>query len=633
MRAKKLIARLAAVSLITGLSCNISGESVAAATVGNAAGTKQIDILTFNDFHGNVLESGKNVGAAKLTSVIKEYQLNDDNSSEYGVLTVSGGDNYQGSALSNLTEGEPVSAMLKEIGIEASAIGNHEYDWGSDKISSWAADGGFDFVAANVVYEGTEDIVDYAEPYVLAEADGVKVAFIGIATPETLSSTKAENVQGIEFLDPVETLDKWSQEVRDDGADIVIALTHCGASNDENGNVVGEAADIARDAADIDAVVAAHNHAFVKGKVNGRPVVQAGYYGRGLGVISFTLNPDNTIADSSSDYRKLYEETITPDAGMEAIINGYNDKLSPLLAEKVTDLNFDLSHNRYDGVTPLGVTVSEAMRAIGGTQVGIANGGGIRDSLSAGDLTVGDMYTILPFDNQLVTLELTGEDLKAVIEHGINPPSFGWGQFAGLKVWYDQNTDEVIKMELEDGTEIVDDEYYTVTTIDFLLTGGDYYDFSKAINVVDTCEVMREGIQEYWRNNGIAELDYDLLVAVDGTEIPGDEDNDENGSEDNNPGSGDDNTGAGDDNSGTGNDNSGSIGDQGGSVDKDNEAEIIIEENKSDIADGNGEKDETVKGDKLPATGAPISSSVVVILSVLVITLGAVIYKNKEEIA
>ena len=175
---------------------------------------KVVEILSFNDFHGNVLESGKNIGAAKLTGIIKEYQKRDEASDTYGVATVSGGDIYQGTAISNILAGEPVSKMLEEIGIVASAIGNHEYDWGSDKIKPWAEEAGFKFVAANLIDETTGVAPEYAEPYVMTNVDGINIAFIGIATPETLTSTKAENVVGLKFLDIVETIDKYSEIVR-----------------------------------------------------------------------------------------------------------------------------------------------------------------------------------------------------------------------------------------------------------------------------------------------------------------------------------------------------------------------------------------------------------------------------------
>lgn len=488
---------------------------------------KVVEILSFNDFHGNVLESGKNIGAAKLTGIIKDYQKRDEASDTYGVATVSGGDIYQGTAISNILAGEPVSKMLEEIGIVASAIGNHEYDWGSDKIKPWAEEAGFKFVAANLIDETTGVAPEYAEPYVMTNVDGINIAFIGIATPETLTSTKAENVVGLKFLDIVETIDKYSEIVRAEGADIVVALTHSPALENSDGSITGEAAEIAKNAADVDAVVAAHNHKFVDGFVNNNntgkdvPVVQAGYNGRGLSVITFTFDENEEILDVEANTRQFYAESSTNefpiDKNVEETIAKYNEQLAPTLLTEVTELKFDLDHDRYAGVTPLGVTVAEAMRQAGGTQVAIANGGGIRAPLTKGTLTLGDMYTILPFDNNVVTMKVTGAKLKELIQHGINPDGFGWGQYSGLTVWYDSETDEITSMRLSDGTKVEEDKYYTLTSIDFLMTGGDSYNFDGHIDPVIIGE-MRDIVINQWEN-GIDKLNYNLLIDGEDTAV------------------------------------------------------------------------------------------------------------------
>ena len=110
------------------------------------AAQKEIVVLSINDFHGALAPAGKNVGAVKLVDALKTEKAKNPE----GTIIVSAGDNYQGSAMSNLLYGEPVSAVFKEIGIELSAVGNHEFDWGIDRITKWAEDGGFIFVCTNI---------------------------------------------------------------------------------------------------------------------------------------------------------------------------------------------------------------------------------------------------------------------------------------------------------------------------------------------------------------------------------------------------------------------------------------------------------------------------------------------------
>ena len=621
----KLIALITAFTLGTGLITPIKAVKAdeitmeAVQTVEDSVlevediteNNKVIEILSFNDFHGNVLESGKNIGAAKLTGIIKEYQEKDKASDTYGVATVSGGDLYQGTAISNILEGEPVTEMLKEIGIVASAIGNHEYDWGSDKIKSWGEAAGFKFVAANLIDERTGMIPDYAEPYVMTKVEDVNIAFIGIATPETLTSTKAENVVGLKFLDIIETLDKYSEVVRNEGADIVVALTHSPAVEDKDGTITGEAAEIAENAADVDAVIAAHNHKFVDGFVknvnNGKeiPVVQAGYNGRGLSVITFTVDDNNEVIDIDAKTRQFINESADNNFPVDANVNekiaSFNEKLKPTLSTEIVDLDFDLDHDRYAGVTPLGVTIAETMRQAGGTQVAIANGGGIRAPLAKGKITLGDMYTILPFDNNVVTMKVTGAKLKELIEHGINPDGFGWGQYSGLTVWYDSETDKVSSMRLADGTKVEDNEYYTLTSIDFLMTGGDGYNFDGHIEPVVIGE-MRDIIINQWQENGIVELNYDLLIDGEDTTV---------------------------------------TPEVKPEVKPETKPEVKPETKPEATPDTNGtvesDKEDTSNNNesngKLPNTGAPFSSTQVVIIALAIATVGALIINKKENVA
>ena len=584
--------------------------------ISNTSVNKVVEILSFNDFHGNVLESGKNIGAAKLTGIIKEYQNKDEESDTYGVVTVSGGDIYQGTAISNILSGAPVTDMLKEIGIVASAIGNHEYDWGSDKIKPWADEVGFKFVAANLIDEATGEAPEYAEPYVMTTVDGINIAFIGIATPETLTSTKAENVIGLKFLDIVETIDKYSKIVREEGADIVVALTHSPAVENSDGTITGEAAEIAENAADVDAVIAAHNHKFVDGFVQNSntgkdvPVVQAGYNGRGLSIITFTFDENEEILNVDANTRQFYAESTTNefpvDENVAESIAKYNEELAPTLLTEVAELNFDLDHDRYAGVTPLGVTVAEAMRQAGGTQVAIANGGGIRAPLSKGILTLGDMYTILPFDNNVVTMKVTGAKLKELIQHGINPDGFGWGQYSGLTVWYDSKTDEISSMRLLDGTKVEDDEYYTLTSIDFLMTGGDSYDFDGHIDPVIIGE-MRDIIIEQW-SNGINKLNYDLLIDGEDTtiEVKPEE------TPDSTPDSSIEET-------------------------PDSTPEEVTEETSNGsitVENGNSENNNgNIENNELPETGSQVSSTQILIISLAMILIGLVAIKKKENIS
>ena len=467
------------------------------------AAEKEIVVLSINDFHGALAPAGKNVGAVKLVDAIKTEKAKNPE----GTIIVSAGDNYQGSAMSNLMYGEPVSAVFKEMGIELSAVGNHEFDWGVDRISKWAEDGGFDFVCTNIYDKRTNQPVDWAEPFAIIEKEGVKVGFIGLATPETAYKTLKANVVNYEFRDPVEVITEWVPKVKDAGADIVIALTHLGSFQDKEGNITGEAADLC--AVDgVDAVISAHTHQRVSGLVNGKPLVQAYKQGRSFAKLTFIFDENNKLVSAEPFLDNLYAraDTLKDDANTLAIYRKYEEELNPVLGKVLGKTTVDLDHDRYAGPSLLGEWVCEIMKDKAGVQIAMTNGGGLRTDVPAGEITAGKLYEVMPFDNTLYTMKLSGADIKANIEHGIMNDDIGWIQIAGVKVTYNPEAEagnRITSMVLEDGTPVEMDKYYTVVTNDFMFTGGDNYNFENAKDGLNTFIPIRDAMMDAVEKAGV----------------------------------------------------------------------------------------------------------------------------------
>ncbi len=478
-----------------------------------------IDILSFNDFHGALKSEGKNVGAAKLAGDIVRFKGINPNT-----IVVGAGDLYQGSAMSNLKYGAPVTDVLKYLGLEASAIGNHEFDWGWNKIPNWAKDGGFDFLASNIYDKKTGKPVDWAIPYKVVEKDGKKIGFIGIATPETATKTKPDNVKDFQFRDPVESANYWAKYLKDnEKVDAVVALTHLGSFQDaKTKEVTGEAADLAKASKGIDAIISAHSHQFVDGKVNGIPVVQAMYNGRALANLTFVFGKDGKLTEVMNSVDKLYERTdLVEDPTVKAIYDKYNEDLKPILDVVVATTDKELTHSKGE-LSILGQLTTKLMAEASKSQIGITNGGGLRRSLNAGNITVGDMYEVMPFDNTLVTMELKGSDLKRVLEHGIMNEQYGWVQFYGVKVYYDKDKpsgERITSMRLLDGTKVDMDKYYKVVTNDFMVSGGDNYNFDGARNIVDTGVPIRDAMIELLKGKNLSYKYEETLIAGSDTAI------------------------------------------------------------------------------------------------------------------
>lgn len=467
------------------------------------AAEKEIVILSINDYHGSLAPAGSNVGAAKLVDAIKTEKAKNPE----GTIIVSAGDNYQGSAMSNLLYGEPVSAVFKEMGLELSAVGNHEFAWGTGRIVKWAEDGELTFVCTNIYDIRTNEPVDWAEPFVIIEKEGVKIGFIGLATPETAYKTLKANVVNYEFRDPVEVITEWIPKVKDAGADIIIALTHLGSFQDKEGNITGEAAALC-EVDGVDGVISAHTHQRVSGLVNGKPIVQAYKNGRSIGKITFVFDENNQLVSAEPSLDNLYKrpDTLKDDANTLAIYEKYDEELDPVLGKILGKTTVDLDHDRYAGPSLLGEWVCEIMQNKVGVQIAMTNGGGLRTDVPAGEITAGKLYEVMPFDNTLYTMKLSGADVKSNIEHGIMNEDIGWIQISGVRVTYDSELEagnRITSMVLEDGTPIEMDNYYTVVTNDFMFTGGDKYDFKNSKDGLDTFIPIRDAMMDAVEKAGV----------------------------------------------------------------------------------------------------------------------------------
>ncbi|MGU8572716.1 multifunctional 2',3'-cyclic-nucleotide 2'-phosphodiesterase/3'-nucleotidase/5'-nucleotidase [Clostridium perfringens] len=578
----------------------------------------EIPILTFNDFHGSLKESGGNPGAAKFVGELKKVKEKNPNT-----IVVSGGDMYQGSALSNLLKGKPVSDMNKALGVQFSSVGNHEFDWGYDLIPGWAKDGGFEFLASNIYEKATGEPVKWAKPYGVVEKGGKKIGFIGLATPETAYKTNPDNVKDLEFRDPNIEAEKWVKHLREvEKVDAVIALTHIGSQQDrKTGEITGEVVNLTK-VPGLDAIVSAHSHMPVKGTVNGVPIVQAYKNGRAIGLIDLKFDKDGKLSVEAQrmDISKNIKD-LPADKEMEETLGKYEKELSPILDVKVADLSEDLPHNRDAGVSPMGATVTETMRKIVDADIAINNGGGVRAPLKKGVITVGDMYTILPFDNTIVTMDMKGSDIIKALEHGIAPKDFGWGQHAGLKFWYNPDAEpgnRITSVRLLDGSKLDPNKYYKLATNDFMAAGGDGYDFSAAKNIKDTNKVLREGISDYWKNHGINPIT-NLATLIEPGEDKGEAVKPvepENPSVDSNK----------------------PVEQEKPSIDTNKPMDPTIDDintDKPEISnpDNNSNNEENKKDDliKLPNTGNPFGAEVFAAMGVLATIGGSIILKKKHN--
>ncbi len=462
----------------------------------------RVDIIYFNDFHGNIKEEitgrKRNMGMSKLVGFVNEYMAQNPNS-----FVLSGGDNYQGTAESNLTYGKPVSAMMKGMQVVASAVGNHEFDWGSERIPKWAEEGNFKYVAANIIDQKTGKPAAWTEPYMIVEKAGIKIGLIGLAHPDTPSLVSKGATAGYTFADPVKTAQEWvdylkAGKAKEGKPDVIIALTHIDSDQDSKTNeITGNAVTLANQVKGLDGILSAHSHRPVSGKVNGVEIMQAFCYGRTVGIMSIEKKDGKFVISSKLNQGADIKDVILKDSATEKFYADLQKELEPITKEVIGQATEAFTHNRGDkgGVTLLGRWACEVMAEKTGAQIAIQNGGGLRRTLEKGDITMGDMYEIMPFDNYLVVMDLPGEDIKKAIDHGLINPNVTDGAFSGLIVEYDSSKEfenRITKITLSDGTPLDMKKTYRVVVNDFMFTGGDNYNFKNATNVDETYVPVRD---------------------------------------------------------------------------------------------------------------------------------------------
>lgn len=479
---------------------------------------KTIDIIAFNDFHGSLQEGDKSIGAAKLLTLIKEKQsLKSD---DYDSFIVSTGDVYGGAPISTLTYGKAVSEFLKEMDLTVSSIGIHEFDLGIDKIKAWQREGEFSFLAANIVDKESRNPISWIEPYSVIESNGLKIGVIGVTTPEIVSRIKDENIENLEFISPESVINKYAKKLKEEEkVNAVVVLGYLEAiQNKITDKVEGEVTELAKSIYNVDAIITGNNGKYISGSVNNIPIVEAGGNGEGLSNLKFTFNVEGKLLNVEGISEKICktDEKIIANDNMEGIIKSYEEELSDILLEKIAYLDRDLDYDKDNGLTCIGMVIAESLRRIANTDIVLIDGREITGGLKKGEVTVEDLYTIVPYDNELVTINLTGEEIKNIIEDKIKLNDNECVQFAGINVYYDESREigkRVTSIKLTNGTSLDMNRSYKVLISDFMLSSKTENSVANNEEVMENNINIRNSIMELWKNEGINFEVENLLVV------------------------------------------------------------------------------------------------------------------------
>jgi len=450
-----------------------------------AHASETLTILHVNDVHGRIfpyvekeIDPAKPVsGAGYLAAMISRERARNPE----GSMLLSAGDMFQGTPVSNLFRGRPVIDIMNRIGFDVMALGNHEFDWGLETLGRIVRGASFPVICANIA-DAHGLAPPGVKPYVFVTRKGVKVAIVGLLTPDTAHITNPLNLDGYTISDPEKVLPKLLDEVRGKGARVVVLLTHLGVDADKS---------LAASIDGIDVIVGGHSHTALIDPVRvGRTIiVQAGHNGLYLGVLDLVLDEKTgqvTGATEKNELRTVWAGPGYPtDKAVEHIADQYGDRIKDKLRVVVGRTRADLAR-RGEEESSLGDAVTDAMRESTGADIAIFNAGGLRDDIWTGPITMEQVYTALPFDDVIVTMELKGSDLLDLFEQSADAGPRGMLQVSGVRIGYDPSRprQQRVKSVIVGGEPLRREKSYRVSTNDFLAQGGDRFTtFSRGTRV------------------------------------------------------------------------------------------------------------------------------------------------------
>ncbi|CDN55331.1 5'-nucleotidase, ecto (CD73) [Neorhizobium galegae bv. officinalis bv. officinalis str. HAMBI 1141] len=482
--------------------------SVMALSSGAAFADFELNILHINDFHSrlesiNATDStcsaedeGKGVcfgGAARLLTAINQARdaLKAQNKN---VILLNAGDNFQGSLFYTTYKGAAEAEALNAMKFDAMTVGNHEFDDSDDVLATFLDKIQFPVVTANVVPSAAAKIGNRIKPSLVLTVGGQKIGIVGAVTNDTAEI--ANPGPNITIADDVAKITEAVQGLKAQGVDKIIALTHVGYPRD--------LAIIAK-IPDVDVVVGGHTHTLLSNVAKGAegpyptwsdnpggykvPVVQAFQYSKYLGDIKIVFD-DSGVVKSAEGEPILMDKSITPDPAFLARVAELKKPIEDMKKKVVGASDAVIDGDRRvcrAKECSMGNLVADAIldRTKGqGITIAIQNGGGLRASIDAGEVTQGEVVSVLPFQNTLATFQLTGADVVKALENGVSQIDDGAGRFpqvAGLKYSFDKSKPagaKVSDVQVKEGDKFVPIDpakTYGVATNNFMRAGGDGY--------------------------------------------------------------------------------------------------------------------------------------------------------------
>ncbi|QQA43685.1 bifunctional metallophosphatase/5'-nucleotidase [Pelagovum pacificum] len=492
-----------------------------ALTAGSAAADFNLTVLHTNDFHARFEpisafdstcapednEAGDCFGGtARLITAIEDARARAENS-----ILVDGGDQFQGTLFYTYYKGEMAAEFMNQLGYDAMTVGNHEFDDGPEVLRGFMDAVDFPVLMSNADVSGEDLLSDVLMKSTTVEIGGETIGLIGLTPQDT--DELASPGPNVIFTDPSDAVQGEVDRLADEGVNKIIVLSHSGYGVDQT---------VAENTTGVDVIVGGHSNTLLGDmegaegpyptEVNGVQIVSAYAYGKFLGELNVTFDDDGNVIEASGA-PLIMDAAVEEDQAVLDRITELAQPLDEIRNEVVAESSDVIDGSRETcraGECSMGNLVADAMLdrvADQGVQLAINNGGGLRSSIDAGEVTMGEVLTVLPFQNTLSTFEVDGATIVEALENGVSQIEEGAGRFpqvAGMSFTFDASAEPGSRVsDVMVGGEPIDPEAtYLAVSNNYVRNGGDGYSmFVDAANAYDFGPDLADVTAEYLAEN------------------------------------------------------------------------------------------------------------------------------------
>ena len=531
----------------------------AGSMVPSTAGTT-IRLLFTDDIHGAIFSTPmwgrpdvQEGGMSMLKSAIDEHR-------DESTLLLDAGDWAQGTYPGGMDKGTTVVGLMGKMGYDAAAIGNHEFDWGREQLTQLAQQATFDVLGANVLASETGEVMPGVAPHTIKVVNGVKVGIIGVTTQDTPELGAKSNTEGVTFADTVDSIRRSLPDLDEKGAEVLVLLSHCATGEDQK---------IAAAVPELDVIIGGHDHEKLDEPIIvGKTIItKAGPHAKTLGQLDLVVPKQDDVSSESSSkskiprlesqrgtfrtpgdkpirdrlkrghlpfkhtLHKVDSEHVKPNPEFDKELEPIAKRVDEVMGVKVGSSTVGITRDGLEPETTAGNIVTDAMIDATGADIAFLNTGAMKAQIDKGEIKFGNVFNLLPYDNQIVTVDMTGASILKVLEESAANAetipvkgSTNIIQYAGLQATFDpsQPVGHRVSNVTVGGQPLDMDRTYSVASIDYIVSDSNEFPaMHESTNKQVTEFELRDTLHKYIQKH--SPLD-ESTVKIDGrqnwTSIP-----------------------------------------------------------------------------------------------------------------